>query len=126
MKMNQYKGEVTGKLGDKERTFRLTFESIVNIENITGKSIIQLTTDMSGGKYSFKDLLTILHQGLLGTKTNILKEAVGDAMMQSGLIKSSELAGIVLASAFTGETKEDDNPLVPAENTQNDTQSKNT
>ena len=47
-------------------------------------------------------------------------------MMQSGLIKSSELAGIVLASAFTGETKEDDNPLVPAENTQNDTQSKNT
>ena len=124
--MNQYKGEVKGKLGDKERTFRLTFESIVNIENITGKSIIQLTTDMSGGKYSFKDLLTILHQGLLGTKTNILKEAVGDAMMQSGLIKSSELAGIVLASAFTGETKEDDNPLVPAENTQNDTQSKNT
>ena len=124
--MNQYKGEVTGKLGDKKRTFRLTFESIVNIENITGKSIIQLTTDMSGGKYSFKDLLTILHQGLLGTKTNILKEAVGDAMMQSGLIKSSELAGIVLASAFTGETKEDDNPLVPAENTQNDTQSKNT
>ena len=124
--MNQYKGEVTGKLGDKERTFRLTFESIVNIENISGKSIIQLTTDMSGGKYSFKDLLTILHQGLLGTKTNILKEAVGDAMMQSGLIKSSELAGIVLASAFTGETKEDDNPLVPAENTQNDTQSKNT
>ena len=124
--MNQYKGEVTGKLGDKERTFRLTFESIVNIENITGKSIIQLTTDMSGGKYSFKDLLTILHQGLLGTKTNILKEAVGDAMMQSGLIKSSGLAGIVLASAFTGETKEDDNPLVPAENTQNDTQSKNT
>ena len=124
--MNQYKGEVTGKLGDKERTFRLTFESIVNIENITGKSIIQLTTDMSGGKYSFKDLITILHQGLLGTKTNILKEAVGDAMMQSGLIKSSELAGIVLASAFTGETKEDDNPLVPAENTQNDTQSKNT
>ena len=124
--MNQYKGEVTGKLGDKERTFRLTFESIVNIENITGKSIIQLTTDMSGGKYSFKDLLTILHQGLLGTKTNILKEAVGDAMMQSGLIKSSELAGIVLASAFTGETKEDDNPLAPAENLKKDTQSKNT
>ena len=40
MIMNQYKGEVKGKLGDKERTFRLTFESIVNIENKTGKSII--------------------------------------------------------------------------------------
>ena len=124
--MNQYKGEVKGKLGDKERTFRLTFESIVNIENKTGKSIIQLTTDMSSAKYSFKDLLTILHEALKGGGTNILPEAVGDAMMKSGLIKSSELAGIVLASAFTGENKEQDNPLVQAENIQNDTQSKNT
>jgi hypothetical protein len=124
--MNQYKGEVTGKLGDKERTFRLTFESIVNIENKTGKSIIQLTTDMSTAKYSFKDLLIILHEALLGAKTNILQEAVGDAMMQTGLIKSSELAGNILASAFTGESKGDDNPLVQAENNQKDTQSKNT
>lgn len=37
---NQYKGEIKGKLGDKERTFRLTFESIVSIENRTGKSIL--------------------------------------------------------------------------------------
>lgn len=124
--MNQYKGEVKGKLGDKERIFRLTFESIVNIENKTGKSIIQLTTDMSTAKYSFKDLLIILHEGLLGAKVNILQESVGDAMMQTGLIKSSELAGIILASAFTGENKGDDNPLVPAENNQTDTQSKNT
>ena len=77
-------------------------------------------------QYSFKDLLTILHEALKGGGTNILPEAVGDAMMKSGLIKSSELAGIVLASAFTGENKEQDNPLVPAENIQNDTQSKNT
>ena len=126
MIMNQYKGEVKGKLGDKERTFRLTFESIVNIENKTGKSIIQLTTDMSTAKYSFKDLLIILHEALLGAKTNILQEAVGDAMMQTGLIKSSELAGNILASAFTGESKGDDNPLVQAENNQKDTQSKKT
>ena len=124
--MNQYKGEIKGNLGDKERTFKLTFESIVNIENKTGKSIIQLTTDMSTAKYSFKDLLIILHEALLGAKTNILQEAVGDAMMQTGLIKSSELAGNILASAFTGESNGDDNPLVQAENNQKDTQSKNT
>ena len=124
--MNQYKGEVKGKLGDKERTFKLTFESIVNIENKTNKSIIQLTQDMSTGKYSFKDLLIILHEALLGTKIKIVQESVGDAMMQSGLLKSSELASMVLASAFTGETKGDDDPLVPAENIQKDTQSNNT
>ena len=40
---NQYKGEIKGKLGDKERTFRLTFESIVNIENRSGKSILDIS-----------------------------------------------------------------------------------
>ena len=124
--MNQYKGEVKGKLGDKERTFRLTFESIVNIEEKTGKSIVELTQDMSVAKYSFKDLLIILHEGLLGTGKKFIKESVGDMIMQSGIIKSSETAGIVLASAFTGENKGKDDPLVKAENTQQDTQSNNT
>jgi hypothetical protein len=126
MIMNQYKGEVKAVLGKQEKTFRLTFESIVNIENNTGKSIIQLTTDMSSAKYTFKDLLVILHEGLKGAGGNVIQKAVGDMIMESGIIKASETAGIVLASAFTGETKEDDNPLAPAENIQKDTQSKNT
>ena len=126
MMMNQYRGEVKGNLGGEERTFRLSFESIVNIEEKTGKSIVELTQDMSVAKYSFKDLLTILHEGLLGTGKKFIKESVGDMIMQSGIIKSSETAGIVLASAFTGENKGKDDPLVKAENTQQDTQSNNT
>ena len=124
--MNQYKGEVKAVLGKQEKTFRLTFESIVNIENNTGKSIIQLTTDMSSAKYTFKDLLIILHEGLKGAGGNVIQKAVGDMIMESGIIKASETAGIVLASAFTGQNKDNENPLAPAENTQNDTQSKNT
>ena len=100
--MNQYKGEVKAQLGSKERVFRLTFESIVNIESRTNKSVIDLTTDMAKGKYSFKDLLIILHEGLMGAKNNVLQEAVGDMIMESGIVKASETAGIVLASAFTG------------------------
>ena len=124
--MNQYKGEVKAVLGKREKTFRLTFESIVNIENNTGKSIIQLTTDMSSAKYTFKDLFIILHEGLKGAGGNVIQKAVGDMIMESGIIKASETAGIVLASAFTGQNKDNENPLAPAENTQNDTQSKNT
>ena len=124
--MNQYKGEVKAVLGKREKTFRLTFESIVNIENSTGKSIIQLTTDMSSAKYTFKDLLIILHEGLKGAGGNVIQKVVGDMIMESGIIKASETAGIVLASAFTGQNKDNENPLAPAENTQNDTQSKNT
>ena len=124
--MNQYKGDVKGELGGEERTFRLTFESIVKIENKLNKSIVQMAQDMSQAKYTFQDILIILHEGLLGTGKKILQESVGDWIMKSGIVKASETAGIVLASAFTGENKEDDDPLVKAESTQKTTQSNNT
>ena len=57
---NQYKGEITGKLGDKERTFRLTFESIVNIESRTGKSILDITNSLGLNNYSLKDVVIVL------------------------------------------------------------------
>ena len=63
---NQYKGEITGKLGDKERTFRLTFEGIVNIESRTGKSILDITNSMSANNYSMKDIVIIMHEALAG------------------------------------------------------------
>ena len=37
--MNQHRGEIKGKLGDKERTFRLTFESIVKDSSNSSKYI---------------------------------------------------------------------------------------
>ena len=40
--MNKYKGEIKGKLGDKERVFRLTFDNIVQIESRTGKSVMDI------------------------------------------------------------------------------------
>tara|TARA_Y100001938_G_C7730636_1_gene254436 strand:+ start:33 stop:413 length:381 start_codon:yes stop_codon:yes gene_type:complete len=126
MMMNQHRGEIKGKLGDKERTFKLSFESIVNIENRTGKSVIVLTTDMAQAKYSFKDLIIILHEGLLAMGNKIVQEAVGDMVMKTGIVGASELAGNLLATAFTGETKEETDPLVKAENNQTTTQSKNT
>ena len=52
----------------------------------------------------------------MGAKNNILQEAVGDMIMESGIVKASETAGIVLASAFTGNQKDEKDPLVEAEN----------
>jgi hypothetical protein len=44
---NEYKGEIKGKLGDKERTFRLTFESICNIEDLLKQSIMKTAQQTS-------------------------------------------------------------------------------
>lgn len=114
--MNQYRGEIKGVLGGKERTFKVTFESIVNIENRTGKSIMTLTHDIALSRYAMKDIVIVLHEGLLGMKSNVVQEAVGDMVMKSGLKESSDLAAKIIETIFTGETKGEENPLVEAEN----------
>ena len=41
----------------------------------------------------------------------MLQEAVGDMIIESGIVKASETAGIVLASAFTGNNKDENRPF---------------
>ena len=122
---NQYKGEITGKLGDKERTFRLTFESIVNIENRTGKSILDITNNMGQNNYSLKDVVIVMHEALQGAGGKFIQSAVGDMVMKTGLIKVAVLCSEILMTVFTGDKKEEDSPLVQGESEQQNTQSSN-
>ena len=122
---NQYKGEITGKLGDKERTFRLTFEGIVNIENRTGKSILEITNNMAQNKYSLQDVVIVMHEALQGAGGKFIQSAVGDMVLQSGLLKIAILCSEVLMTIFTGDKAEEDSPLVQGENEPKNTQSSN-
>ena len=125
--MNQYRGEIQGVLGGKERTFKVTFENIVNIENRTGKSIMTLTHDIALSRYAMKDIVIVLHEGLTATGVKIVQSAVGDMVIKEGLVKSSLLAANLLTTIFTGTQKDDeDSPLVQGENEVQSTQSKNT
>ena len=123
---NQYKGEITGKLGDKERTFRLTFESIVNIENRTGKSILDITNSMGKNNYSLKDVVIVMHEALQGAGGKFIQSAVGDMVMKTGLMKVAILCSEILMTVFTGEKTQEDSPLVQGESEQQNTQSSNT
>ena len=123
---NQYKGEIKGELGDKERTFRLTFEGIVNIESRTGKSILDITNSMSANNYSMKDIVIIMHEALAGAGGKFTHGAVGDMVMKDGLLKVAVICSEILMTIFTGEKTEEDSPLVQGENEQKNTQSSNT
>jgi hypothetical protein len=122
---NQYKGEVKGKLGDKERTFRLTFDNIVNIENRTGKSILDITNNMAQNKYSLQDVVIVMHEALQGAGGKFTQSSVGDMVLQTGLLKIAILCSEVLMTIFTGDKAEEDSPLVQGENEPKDTQSSN-
>ena len=123
---NQYKGEITGKLGGKDRTFRLTFESIVNIESRSGKSILDITNTMSANNYSMKDIVIIMHEALAGAGGKFTHGSVGDMVMKDGLLKVAIICSEILMTIFTGEKTQEDSPLVQGENEQKDTQSSNT
>jgi len=122
---NQYKGEVKGSLGGKERTFRLTFDNIVNIESRSGKSIMDITNNLATNSYSLKDVVIVFHEALTGAGGKFTQPAVGDMVMQTGLIKCSVLCSEILMTIFTGEKENADSPLVQGENEQKDTQSSN-
>ena len=122
---NQYKGEIKGKLGDKERTFRLTFDSIVNIENRTGKSILEITNNMAQNKYSLQDVVIVMHEALQGAGGKFIQSAVGDMVIKTGLLKIAILCSEVLMTIFTGDKEEEDSPLVQGENEPKNTQSSN-
>jgi hypothetical protein len=122
---NQYKGEVKGKLGDKERTFRLTFDNIVNIENRTGKSILDITNNMAQNKYSLQDVVIVMHEALQGAGGKFTQSSVGDMVLQTGLLKIAILCSEVLMTIFTGDKAEEDSPLVQGENEPKNTQSSN-
>ena len=123
---NQYKGEIKGSLGGKDRTFRLTFESIVNIENRTGKSILDITNSMGNNNYSMLNAVVVIHEALLGAGGKFTQPAVGDMVIKDGLIKVAVLCSEILMSVFVGEKAEEDSPLVVGENEKKDTQSSNT
>ena len=123
---NQYKGEVKGEFGGKERTFRLTFENIVNIENRTGKSIMQVTNSLGANDYSMKDVVIVMHEALQGAGGKYVQSAVGDMLMQTGMVKGAVLCSEILMTLFTGENKSEDDPLVEGEKDQKSTQSSNT
>jgi len=123
---NKYKGEIKERLGDKERVFRLTFDSIVNIESRTGKSIMDITNEIALNKYSMKDIVVVLHEGLISSGIKLTQPSVGDMIMKTGLVKSSLIAANLLTTIFTGESEDEDSPLEQGENEQQDTQSKNT
>tara|TARA_B100001094_G_C17964451_1_gene687148 strand:- start:365 stop:742 length:378 start_codon:yes stop_codon:yes gene_type:complete len=123
---NQYKGEITGKLGDKERTFRLTFDSIVNIESRTGKSILDITNSLGLNNYSMKDVVIVMHEALTGAGGKFTQSSVGDMVIKTGLMKVAVLCAQILTTIFTGDKAEEDSPLVQGENEQQNTQSSNT
>ncbi len=123
--MNKYKGEISRKFGGQDRTFRLTFDCIVQIERRTGKSVMVVGRSIAEQSFSLHDISVILHEGLIGANGKFTHQAVGDMIIETGLTDSAVIAGEVLGTIFAGEKEEENSPLVKVESQETTTPSKN-
>ena len=123
---NKYAGEIKASLGGKERVFKLTFEKLVHLEDATGKSVMELSKAITDQTFTTRQIVEIIHQGLLGAGGKFEKSAIGKMILDDGIVASAGIASNILASLFL--TKDELSPLVEGENQSKttDTQSKNT
>ena len=87
---------------------------------------MQIATEMGNNNFAMRDIVIVLYEALKGADNKIVQKAVGDLVIQNGLVNSAVLASQILTTIFMGEKKEDNDPLVEAENKEQNTPSKNT
>ena len=87
---------------------------------------MQVTNSLGANDYSMKDVVIVMHEALQGAGGKYVQSAVGDMLMQTGMVKGAVLCSEILMTLFTGENKAEDDPLVEGEKDQKSTQSSNT
>jgi len=96
------------------------------LEDATGKSVMELSKAITDQTFTTRQIVEIIHQGLLGAGGKFEKSAIGKMILDDGIVASAGIASNILASLFL--TKDELSPLVEGENQSKttDTQSKNT
>lgn len=92
-------------------TLKPSFKSLVNIEAVTGKPLIDLLESLGKGQTSATDITHILHQCAIAGGENITFDNMGEKIMQSGGLNvkvfavSAELIGAMFQSNNSQDQK---------------------
>lgn len=102
---NPEAGEVAIHLAGREWTLRPTYAAIVEIENATGQSIMQLSRSLMAKEWSAQQLVAIVAAGLrAGGERGVRTEDVGEYVLREGFASPALLTAIALflRNALTG------------------------
>mgnify|MGYP001262447499 CR=1 FL=1 len=69
---------------------------------------MQVTNSLGANNYSMKDVVIVMHEALQGAGGKYVQSAVGDMLMQTGMVKGAVLCSEILMTLFTGENKSED------------------
>jgi hypothetical protein len=111
---NEHRGELDVELAGRKVTLRMTFESICEIEETSGKTGIEILQDLSKQKIGVKTMAAILWAGLRATLdpqqrlSSPTLESIGKDVMTTGITKLIGPVGKFIMFAYSTEDDVED------------------
>lgn len=100
---NQQRNEILVTLGDLEIKCRLSFDTIVKIEDLFDATIFQIVQDLNAGKIRANKVADVIE---IAAIEPITREAIEDAIVNTGSVDSLTALVPLLLSAFAGNKKQ--------------------
>jgi hypothetical protein len=119
-------GTLKFQFAGKERSFKLTFRSLSNIEDRLQKPVMKIVNGFGTGDVGVSNVSVILHEALLGAGGKYTYEAVGNLCLQHGFSKCLNIVSEVLLSSMglKEQTEDNDNQQLPLESNENEKETK--
>ena len=122
---NSIEGTLKYEFAGKERSFKLTFKNLSNIEDRLGQPVMKIVNGFGTGNVGVGNVSVILHEALSGAGGKYTYEAVGNMCLQHGFNKCLPIVSDVLLAAMgLNEQAENDDKQLPLESSENATEPK--
>lgn len=101
MMVNRRRGEIAATIGGSERCLCLTLGALASLEDALGAGDLQaLAERLASGRLSARDLLAVIHAGLVGGGNALTLEDVAEMPVEGGLAGYAAIAAELLSVTF--------------------------
>tara|TARA_Y100000114_G_C11596140_1_gene248110 strand:- start:221 stop:604 length:384 start_codon:yes stop_codon:yes gene_type:complete len=122
---NNIEGTLRYEFAGKERSFKLTFKNLSNIEDRLGQPVMRIVNGFGTGNIGVGNVSVILHEALLGAGGKYTYEAVGNMCLQHGFSKCLNIVSeVLLISMGLQEQSDNSKQQLPLESSENETEPK--
>lgn len=108
MTANPHRGEVKVELEGRTLLMRPTFQCLVEIEQTTGRPIMELVRRFADRNFAFSDVTAVIAAGLKGAGAPAANERVAEMVFNTGLLKAALPASQLLFSILKADVADDD------------------
>lgn len=108
MAANPHRGEVKIELEGQTLLMRPTFACLVEIEQGSGKPIMELVRRFADRRFGFADVTAVVAAGLKAAGAPVTNERVAEMVFNTGLLESAVPATRLLAATLKADVADDD------------------